>query len=66
MRSAHFEGEEIIQGIVDLARFGYIGAFTDVKWILDVGALEGGFSLDLKRTNIFPNAEYFLIEGNEK
>jgi len=37
-----------------------------VKWILDVGAHSGGWTVQLKQSGLFPEANYFLIEGNRE
>ncbi len=65
INDAHFEGDEIIAALKDLATHGLMGN-QQVKWILDVGALNGGFSIALNKTGLFPDANYFLIEANTR
>ena len=65
INDAHFEGDEIITALSALTTHGFMGD-QPVKWILDVGALNGGFSIALNKTDLFPQANYFLIEANTR
>jgi FkbM family methyltransferase len=56
---------DMYERIYNMAGLGYIDA-NRVQYVLDVGAFQGEFSSTLRSSGRFPNAQYILVEGNNR